>query len=116
MPRQRDPIGALKDAAGEFPDVVEGASCNQTTYKVGGKAFLYVGPGAKGIGFKAMFKLGPSLGEARILASDDPNRFQVGAGDWVTARFTADDPLPKKTWSRWLRESYTLASGGGRTP
>ena len=65
MPGANDPTNALKMAAAALPDVVEGMSCNQTSYKSGKKAFLYVGPGPKGIGDKAMFKLEMSLDEAR---------------------------------------------------
>lgn len=92
---------------------VEGASCNQTSYKAGGKAFLYVGPGAKGVGYKTMFKLDASMAQARALAKSEPDRFEVGAGNWVTARFTADNPLAKSIWSSWLKESYAAAHSSG---
>lgn len=112
MPKAKDPTQALKEAAAALPDVVEGTSCNQSSYKVGKKAVLYVGPGAKGVGFKAMFKLDDSLDEARALADDDADRFEVGTGNWVTTRFTAEKPLPKKIWNRWLKESYAAATAG----
>jgi hypothetical protein len=57
MARAKDPTQALRKAAAAFPDVVEGTSSNQTSFKAKKKAFLYVGPGAKGIGHKAMFHL-----------------------------------------------------------
>ena len=98
-------------AAAALPDVVEGTSCNQSSYKVGKTAFLYVGPGPKGAGFKAMFKLGPSMGDASDMAKSDPGCIEIGVGNWVTARFTSEAPLPKKVWSRWLKESYAEASG-----
>jgi hypothetical protein len=90
--------------------VAVGTSCNQTSYKAGKKAFLYVGPGAKGVGYKAMFKLEASLEEAKDLARSEPRRFELGVGNWVTTRFSADDPLPKKIWSRWLEESHAAAT------
>jgi hypothetical protein len=108
--RAKDPTKALKEAAAALPDVVEGLSCNQASYKVGKKAFLYVGPGPKGVGFKAMFKLDASREEAEALAASEPDRFE--AGPWITTRFTAEDPLPKKVWGRWLKESYAAAGGG----
>ncbi len=74
------------------------------------KAFLYVGPGAKGIGFKAMFKLEASLKEAKGLANSQPERIELGVGNWITTRFTAEDPLPKKIWNSWLKESYAGAA------
>lgn len=112
MPRAKDPTKDLKKAASILPDVVEGMSCSQASYKAGKKAFLYVGPGAKGIGYKAMFKLEASLGEAENLAKSEPERYEIGVGNWVTTRFTMEEPLPKKIWSRWLKESYSGATGG----
>ena len=113
MPSAKDPTKALRKAAEAFPDVVEALSCNQTSYKAGKKAFLYVGPGAKGVGYKAMFKLEASLGEAKSLAKSEPERYELGVGNWVATRFSAEEPLPKKIWSRWLKESYALATNRG---
>ena len=110
MPGANDPTGALRKAAAALPNVVEGTSCNQTSYKAGKKAFLYVGPGTKGIGYKAMFKLEVSLEQAKGLAKSEPERFELGVGNWVTTRFSAETPLPKKIWSRWLKESYAGAT------
>ena len=110
MPATKDPTEALMKAAAALPNVVSGTSCNQTSYKAGKKAFLYVGPGAKGIGYKAMFKLDASVEEARGLAEREPERFEVGKGNWITTRFSAEYPLPKKLWSRWLKESHAVAS------
>ncbi len=116
MPGAKDPTKALRKAAGALPEVVEAMSCNQTSYKAGKKAFLYVGPGTKGAGYKAMFKLEASLGEAESLAKSAPERYELGVGNWVTTRFSAEDPLPKKIWSSWLKESHAGAtnSGGAR--
>ncbi|MEN8151628.1 MAG: hypothetical protein ABFS86_17565 [Planctomycetota bacterium] len=113
MPATKDPTNALKKAAAAVPDVVEGTSCNQASYKLGKKAFLYVGPGPKGVGYKAMFKLGASREAAAALAKSEPKRFEVGKGGWVTARFTAEEPLPKEIWSRWLEESRAEATQTG---
>ena len=111
MPASNDPTRDLKAAAASLQDVVEGTSCSQTSYKVGKKAFLYVGPGPKGIGFKAMFKLDASMEAVSDMAKNDPGRIEIGVGNWVTARFTSEEPLPTKVWSRWLKESYALAAG-----
>lgn len=113
MPVAKDPTKALREAAAALPNVVEGTSCNQTSYKAGKKAFLYVGPGPKGIGYKAMFKLEASLKEAKDLAKSEPERFELGSGNWVTTRFSAEGPLPKKIWSRWLEESHAGATKSG---
>ena len=113
MPASKDPTVALKKAAAAMPDVIDGMSCNQTSFKVGKKAFLYVGPGAKGIGYKAMFKLTASIAEAEELAEEDPDCWDVGSNGWVTARFSCEKPLPKKIWGRWLKESYAEATASG---
>ena len=113
MPGAKDPSKALKEAAAALPNAVEGTSCNQTSYKAGKKAFLYVGPGTKGMGYKAMFKLERSLKEAKDLAKSEPERFELGVGNWVTTRFSVEDPLPKKIWSSWLEESHAGATKSG---
>ena len=39
---------------------------------------------------------------------------EVGNTGWVTTRFSAEAPLPKTLWSRWLKESYASATGGAK--
>lgn len=114
MSAELDPTEDIRTRAAAFPVVAAGTSCNQSAFKVGKKAFLYIGPGAKGIGFKAMFKLDQSMPEAQKLASQHPDRFEVGSTAWVTTRFSAEEPLPASVWVPWLEESYELA--GGTTP
>lgn len=114
MAREKDPTEEMRKAAEAQPGVTQSTSCNQASYKVGKKAFLYVGPGAKGVGYKAMFKLGASLEEADTLSKSEPDRYEIGVGNWVTTRFSAERPLPKKIWSRWLVESYKGATHGGQ--
>ncbi len=57
-----------------------------------------------------MFKLEVSVKEAKDLAKSEPERFELGVGNWVTTRFSAEDPLPKKIWSSWLKESHAGAT------
>jgi len=92
--------------------VAKGTSCTQSAFKAGKGTFLFIGPGPKGQGFKAMFKLEASMPQALKLAAANPKRFEVGSTGWVTARFTAEEPLPKRIWARWLSESYELTYGG----
>ena len=106
-----DPTDAIRRQAITFPDVEKGASCSQSAFKAGKGTFLFIGPGPKSQGFKAMFKLDASMPHAKKLAAEEPNRFEVGSTGWVTARFTAEEPLPKKIWSKWLSESYDLTCG-----
>jgi hypothetical protein len=114
MTDSKDPTDAIRRHAATFAGVAKGAACNQSSFKVGKGTFLFIGPGAKGLGSKAMFKLEASLPQARKLAAQQPERFEVGTTGWVTARFTAEEPLPKAIWGKWLAESYDVTCGAGR--
>ncbi|HEX5054696.1 MAG TPA: hypothetical protein VFZ65_23170 [Planctomycetota bacterium] len=103
----------MRDLASAMPEVAAGTSCNQSSFKTRKGAFLFVGPGAGGRGFKAMFKLARSLPQAAELSAKHPDRFEVGTPPWVTARFSAEQPLPASIWRKWLQESYELALGAG---
>ncbi len=116
MAASKDPTEPLRQMAAAFPGVARGTSCNQSSFKAGKGSFLFVGPGAKGQGYKAMFKLDRSLEQARELADREPDRFEVGSTGWVTTRFTAEKPLPKKVWEKWLRESYERCLDSEKTP
>jgi toxin ParE1/3/4 len=106
MTSQRDATEAIREMAASFPEVAKGTSCNQSSFRAGRGAFLFIGPGAKGQGYKAMFKLDKSMAQAQKLAAENPDRFHVGSTGWVTARFSDDQPLPRSIWQKWLRESY----------
>jgi hypothetical protein len=116
MTNSADPTEAIRRAAAEFPGVAKGTSCNQSSFKAGKGSFLFIGPGKKGMGFKAMFKLKASKPQALKLAQSEPSRFEMGKTGWVTTRFTAEDPLPKTIWEEWLAESYSLTYGAGKKP
>lgn len=105
----KDPAKPILERARKYANVNEGTSCSQAAFKVGKKAFLYIG--MQGGRHKAMFKLNDSMPEAIELAESEPDRFEVGSTSWVTARFTPQEPLPKKLWQRWLDESYKLSGG-----
>jgi len=115
MIQSQDPTAAIREAAAGLPEVDKGTSCNQSSFKAGKGSFLFIGPGPKGKGYKAMFKLKASMGQALRLAAAEPKRFEVGKTGWVTARFTAEDPLPREIWGTWLNESYELTVGSGNT-
>ncbi|MEM9300591.1 MAG: MmcQ/YjbR family DNA-binding protein [Pseudomonadota bacterium] len=103
-----DPLVAMTATALSFEDVGSGTSCNQTAFTVGKGKFLFLGPGPKGKRCKAMFKLKASMPEAEALAASAPERFEVGKTGWVTARFSAAEPMPQDLWTRWLTESYEI--------
>jgi hypothetical protein len=106
-----DPTADIRAEAATLPGATEGTSCNQTSFKVGKRAFLYIGPGPKGKGYKAMFRLDALMPQARDLSNDSPERYEIGSTGWVTTRFTADDPLSPAIWQPWLQDSYDQACG-----
>ena len=110
MARSSDPTEPIREKAASFPDVAKGTSCNQNSFKAGKGSFLFIGPGAKGQGFKAMFKLDGSMSQARELAKEQPERFEVGKTGWVTVRFSNEKPLQKYIWEKWLKESYAVTN------
>lgn len=112
--KEKDPTYPIRLKASRYPGVDEGTACTQSSFKTGKKAFLYVG--MQGGRYKTMFKLQKSIPEAAKLAEKEPNCYEVGIGGWVTARFTAEAPMPKKRWEKWLDESYklSLAAAGGK--
>lgn len=112
MANMSDPTDPIRQMAVAFPGVAKGTSCTQSSFKAGSGTFLFIGPGPKGQGFKAMFRLKRSMPQAEKLALKDASRFEVGSTGWVTTRFTAEKPLPKTIWQKWLTESYEVTCGG----
>ncbi len=110
--QSEDPTEPIRLKASQYPAVDEGTACTQSSFKTGGKAFFFAGP--QGGRYKAMFKLKESIPEATELAEQEPDRYDVGSTAWVTARFTADEPMPKKIWGKWLDESYQLSLATGK--
>ena len=110
MAASKDPTEPIRLEAGRYSGVDRGTACTQSSFKTGGKAFLYIG--MQGGRYKAMFKLKASMDQAVELAKKQPDRFDVGSTSWVTARFSAEEPMPKRLWKKWLDESYALSSGG----
>ena len=105
----KDPTEPIRQRASEYPGVDEGTACTQSSFKAGNKAFLFVGE--QGGRYKLMFKLDASRDQALELARQAPEDYQVGSGAWVTARFSADAPMPERLWTKWLDESHSLAVG-----
>ena len=106
MDTQLDPTDPIRLRASHYPEVAEGTSCTQSSFKTR-TAFLYIGE--QGGRYKAMFKLSESRAEAEALAAERPDDYQVGNTGWVTARFSVDEPMPESLWQKWLDESYQLS-------
>ena len=113
---RKDPTEAIRQKASRYPGVADGTSCTQTSFKAAGKAFLFIG--MQGGRYKAMVKLQKSMPEATKLARQEPDCYEVGSSGWVTARFMAEAPWPRKLWEKWLEESYELSHGAaaGKKP
>lgn len=103
-----DILETIKRKASQYPEVAEGTSCTQNSFKRGKKAFLFAGE--QGGRYKVMLKLKDSIAEAEKLAAAEPDNYQVGKPPWVTARFSNEDPIPADIWQRWLDESYELSA------
>ena len=106
----KDPTDPIREQATRYPDVDEGTACTQSSFKANKKSFLFVG--MQGGRYKLMFKLKQSVSEFTKLAKKEPDNFGIGSAGWASARFTAEKPLAKELWSKWLDESYALAMGG----
>lgn len=105
--KEKDPTEAMRLKASRYAGVDEGMACTQSSFKVNKRAFLFVG--MQGGRYKAMFKLNESIPEVTKLAGKHPDRYEVGETAWVTARFSAEEPMPKRLWEKWLDESYNLS-------
>jgi len=108
---KKDPTDPIRLKASSYPDVVMGTACTQSSFKIGKKAFLFIG--MQGGQYKAMFKLNKFIPDATKLAEKNPDCYSVGKTGWVTVRFTADKPMPKTLWGKWLDESYKLSIRSG---
>lgn len=110
MGRIQDATEPIRKKAALLANEPAGKSCNQSSFKAAKGSFLFIGPGAKGIGYKAMFKLKDSMPDAKKLSLKEPDPFEVGKTGWVTARFDNESPLPKVLWEKWLLESFSICS------
>ena len=108
-------MNALRTLALKYPDCEEGIACKGTaiectTFKVKGKAFLFVSRA------EIRLKLGDSIDEATKLAAKEPPRYVVGANGWTKITFNDDEPLPMAIVTRWIDESYRLMAPKASAP
>ncbi len=95
------------------PGAEEGVACKGTaaectTYKMHGKAFLFVRPKA------AMVRLGDSFAEAAKLQGEAPELYRAGTGGWVTITLNGPESPDAKILERWIAESYTLYANAAK--
>ena len=105
-------VQALRRAALRQADVEESVACRGTpiesaTFKVGGRAFLFLKSG------RVMVRLDRSLAEASKLAGKKPGAFKVGSGGWTTVTYEDPSHIPIKTLEKWIGESYRVLAGAG---
>jgi len=103
---QHEVILNLRSQALDFPEVVEGDSCVKRSFKARKKGFLYLGENAAG--YNVMVKLGPSIEEAKSMASARPESWSVGKGGWAILKFDPAERPPAGLLERWMEESYRL--------
>ncbi len=96
----------LRSRALALPEVVEGDSCVKRSFKVRKKGFLYLGETVDG--YNVMVKLGPSIEEARTLASARSDSWSIGKGGWAILKFGTAERPPDGLVERWVEESYRL--------
>lgn len=100
-------MAALRKWANADGPVAEDVACKgtaleSTSFKLGGKAFLFVQP--KPGAFVVRLKLGGALTEAKRLGYD------VGANGWVKGTLGPEDPPP--VLAQWIGESRALTTKG----
>jgi hypothetical protein len=105
--KEPDALEALRAIASRLPDVEAGIACKGTaaecvTCKVNKRAFLFLRPAA------VMLKLKESVGDVARLAAKEPDRYNAGAGGWVTVKRPTESPLPMDVMERFIGESYRL--------
>ncbi len=91
----------LRTVAMDFPETSEGTSCVNRAFRVGKKAFFYLGEKPDHI--RLMVKLGPSLDAAEAMNDE---RVSVGKHGWTTIRMPNDELLDLEQLTDWVSESY----------
>lgn len=97
-----DLLSTLASAlAGVEPSIAcAGTALEARSWKVRGKAFLFLGP--SGGALNARLKLLSSLAEAQEIGA------RVGANGWVTVPCGPARRVPTEALRRWVAESYAL--------
>lgn len=110
-PSQAGDLGAfLRQAALNKEEAEESVACAGTaleasSFKVSGKAFLFVGKK------DARLKLQGLLVQAGEMAQLHPECVKVGAHGWVTITFGSSVNLATPMLEAWVEESYRVMRG-----
>ena len=91
----------MKHPGAEAGIACPGTAMERHTVKANKKAFVFFGSG------DALVKLAASIPEAKKLARSEPERYRVGANNWVKVTF-ADGKPPLVVLKKWIAESYAL--------
>lgn len=105
-------VEALRRAALRQAGVEESVACKGTplesaTFKVNGRAFLFLKVG------RAMVKLDESVPDASTLASHKPQYYKVGSGGWTTVVWKDPKDVSVEHMKKWVGESYRVFASAG---
>ena len=95
---------ALRDFALGYPGAHEDMPWGHRAIKVKGKAFLFMGHQAGGLGLSV--KLPQSKDAALMLPFATPTGYGLGKSGWVSAEFAKKDKPPLEMLRQWVDESY----------
>lgn len=91
-------------AALAYPEATLEHPWGHPALKVRGKAFVFLGAFADGLGFSA--KLPASSPTALMLPFAKPTGYGLGRAGWVSAHFAPHEPVPEDLLLAWMDESY----------
>jgi predicted DNA-binding protein (MmcQ/YjbR family) len=98
------PVVALRRFALGYPEAHEDHPWGETTIKVKGKVFLFLGRPEAALSLSAKL---PQTGEmALTLPFAEPTGYGLGKSGWVTATFGAQERPPLDLLFAWIDESY----------
>jgi len=95
---------ALRDFALGYPGAHEDMPWGHRAIKVKGKAFLFMGHQAGGLGLSV--KLPHSKDAALMLPFATPTGYGLGKSGWVSAEFPKTQKPPLEMLRQWVDESY----------
>ncbi|MBN1208616.1 MAG: MmcQ/YjbR family DNA-binding protein [Myxococcaceae bacterium] len=95
---------ALRDFSLGYPGAQEDFPWGHRAIKVKGKAFLFMGHEAGGLGLSV--KLPHSNAAALMMPFATPTGYGLGKSGWVSASFAKGEKPPLELLRQWIDESY----------